>query len=138
MTDNPKIKWVSPKRILGKTLFEMLPTPTEMLQEFVKHELIPEMSGSYHKDVYDMCRNGATWLGAQLANLLGEDVQIVEGTFLGMSHCWVVIEDYYFDMTIAQVDESYPEFAVVQAKNAKGYSEFMRFSVAKWIQNNTK
>ncbi len=134
LTDNPVIKWRSPKRVLGATLYNMLPTTGQMIDSFIEHGLLENATGNYHIDIHDMCRNGATWLGVQMANVLGSDVEVVEGTFQGFSHCWVAIGNCYFDMTIAQADPSYPEFACVYASEAKGYSEFMRFPVQKWLE----
>lgn len=88
------------EEVLGKTIYNMLPSTGEMIDSFVQHDLIQNATGNYHIDVHDMCRNGATWLAAQLVSI-GLDIMVIEGTFLGYSHCWVVLEDYYFDMTIA-------------------------------------
>lgn len=134
-TTTPKIKWVSPSRVLGKCLASML-QPEEMLKDFLRFDLINQITDNYASDVYMMCRNGATWLGAKMNQIAPGEIEVIEGTFLGDSHCWVVCGDYYFDMTIAQSDSSYPKFAVVHIKNAVGYEEFMRFSVEDWMQNS--
>lgn len=73
---NPVIKWCSPKRVLGKTLFDMLPTTGEMMDAFVKHRLVENLTGNYHIDVHNMCRNGATYLGTGVvedANKIGDN-----------------------------------------------------------------
>lgn len=134
IVDTPKIKWINPNRALGKATCSLFRTEA-MLQDFLKHRLITEITGNYSLDVYDMCRNGATWLGIKM-HQLGLPVEMVEGTFQGSSHCWVVMENCYFDMTIAQSDPSYPKFAIVYASKAEGYSEFMRFTPEKWVQAN--
>ena len=135
--DTPKIKWLNPKKVLGSTIARMLPSSGEMLDAFVEHGLIENVTGNYSLDVYDMCRNGATWLGAHLAQIMPQ-VEVVEGTFMGYSHCWCVIEDLYLDMTIAQVNPEYPEFALVYSHKAEGYSEFLRFPILKWLERATK
>lgn len=129
----PKIKWINPNRVLGKTIGSCF-KPAEMLKDFVKHGLLEEITDNYSSDVYMLCRNGATWLGAHMANMCME-VQIVEGTFMGDSHCWVVFGDYYFDMTIAQSDPTYPQFACCLIKDAEGYEEFKRFDVMEWMED---
>ena len=129
------MKWENPKKVLGRTIYDMIPSTGEMMDDFVRHGLIQNLSGNYHEDVYNMCRNGATWLAGHMSSI-GLPVEVVEGTFDGQSHCWVVLEDYYFDTTIAQVDESFPEFACIQKVNAVGYSEFMRFPATKWFERH--
>lgn len=126
------MKWKNPRRVLGASMSNLL-NPKEMLQAFVKCGLLTEISGDYSQDVYMMCRNGATWLGAQMARY-GYEVEVVEGTYEGDSHCWVALNNTYFDMTIAQSDPTFPEFAIIKQKDAIGYEEFMRFSVPDWMQ----
>lgn len=128
-----KIKWLNPNRVLGRAIAGCI-EPDEMLQDFLRVGLIKEITGDYSKDVWDMCRNGATWLGCRLYHLIGDQVQIVEGKFDGSSQCFVAIGDIYLDLTISMWLKDAPKFAVVKAKDAHGYFEFQRFTIPEWIK----
>lgn len=127
------IKWVKPEKLLGKAITSMI-DPEEMLRDFLRVGLIDRITGNYSADVWDMCRNGATWLGCKLYHLIGDEVSIIEGKFEGGSQCFVCIGDYYLDMTISMWVKDAPKFAAVKIKDAHGYFEFMRFSIPKWLE----
>lgn len=129
------MKWVKPEKVLGKTIAGMI-DPDEMLQDFLRHGLISEITGDYSKDVWDMCRNGATWLGSKLYQMIGNEVQIIEGTFEGDSQCFVKVGNYYMDLTISMWLKDAPKFAVIHVKDAEGYFEFMSFTLKDWIKMN--
>lgn len=129
------MKWIKPEKILGKAVASMI-DPEEMLRDFHKVGLISEITGDYSKDVRDMCRNGATWLASKLYQMVGNEVMVVEGKFEGDSQCFVVVGDYYMDLTVAMWLKDAPKFAVVRIKDADGYFEFMRFTLKDWIKNN--
>jgi hypothetical protein len=117
------MKWVKPEKVLGKTMASMI-DPDEMLQDFLRVGLITEITGAYSSDVWDMCRY----------QMVGDQVEVVEGKFEGDSQCFVVVGDYYMDLTISMWIKDAPKFAVVHIKDAVGYFDFMRFSVPAWLK----
>jgi hypothetical protein len=130
----PRIKWLNPGKVFGKAMLCMF-RPEDMLKDFVKHDLLEEITDDYSADVFMMCKNGAMWLGAKLEHAGFDDVKIINGTFLGDQHCWVSLGNLYVDLTIAQSDPSYPKLAVCYADGVQGYEELTKHSVLQFANN---
>lgn len=129
------IQFINAKRTLGRTLCSML-DPEEFLQDMIAHGLLERTTGDYGKDVYDLCRNGATWVAGRL-QMFGDDIKVIDGRWDTVSHCWVKLNDLNIDITLAQVVGHAPKLAVSDATRWNQwpyYSEDNVFSIEEWVE----
>lgn len=108
------------------------------LEYLVKYN-IKEVEGKKYSDVvYNACRYGVLYGFYAIANKdknLLKYVRVVNGVCRWRQHCWLMIGDYYIDVTIAQFDDKYPEILAIKKENAKEYdlNSIEVYTVEEWF-----
>jgi len=88
-----------------------------MLQMFLDHGLIDNISGDYGRDVSKLCHNATLYyvsmLKAMYGDMLMDYVSVHIGLFDGMDHSWLQLGDAFIDPTLQQFVDGVPEVAIV-------------------------
>ena len=98
--------------------------PKNFLKKMVSLKMIEEETKDYGSDVYNLCNNAVAWILSQLRNTYYiYEVNIAQGDFEGRDHSWIIVGDYYLDLTLAQFIKS-PKLAITKRKEVRGYNVY--------------
>lgn len=112
--------------------------PDSMVRDLMWWGELDEIEEDYGSNVYKLCRNAVAWTIKKLMpTQYIYDLKVVEGEFRGMDHCWMMVGDYYVDLTLAQFIKC-PKFSVVPVEKGAelGYVPTRTFATPQgWIQH---
>jgi len=98
----------------------------------------------YAHDCYNLCRNATAHVIAELKKmdtiesyLFLEEMVIADGSFGFRPHTWIVLGDYYIDLTLKQFMEEAPELAITLKEESGTFGNYQAHelnSVSNWIR----
>lgn len=108
--------------------------------EYLTKYNIREVKGRNYSDIVkDACRYGIMYMFYAISlkdRELLKYVRVVEGRCHGIWHCYLMVGDYYVDVTIAQFNSNYPEVLVIKKEKAEDYSLRVTniYTVKEWFE----
>ena len=114
------MKFYNPKDEEFKNFIKHI-NPDKFLKRMLRTDDLDKITNNYGSDVYGLCNNAVAYILSQLKNTFYiYEIKIAKGTFHNKDHSWIIVGDYFIDLTLAQFIEC-PRLAITKEKKVRGY-----------------